>query len=75
MTIDNYTKVILTIIALSTSLIALRGIGIIPTASAQSDELLSVRICDPVNTSMCARVGSINADIGNEALSVFDMRK
>ena len=45
MTIDTYTKVILTVIALSTSTIALKGVGIIPTANAQSSGVQKVVIC------------------------------
>ena len=45
MTIDNYTKVILTVIALSTSTLALKGVGIIPTANAQSSGVQKVVIC------------------------------
>ena len=46
MTIDNYTKVILTVIALSTTTIALKGVGIIPSADAQSKTTLKVAVCD-----------------------------
>ena len=56
MTIDNYKKVMLTVIAFTTSTIALKGIVIIPKANAQSDEIMKVQICDKYR---CARVGNI----------------
>jgi len=45
MTIDTYTKVILTVIALSTSTIAFKGVGIIPTVNAQSSGVQKIAIC------------------------------
>ena len=33
------------VIAIATSTLALKGIGIVPTANAQSDEIMKVQIC------------------------------
>ena len=50
MTLDIYTKVILTVIALSTSTLALKGVGIIPSADAQSSSVQKVQICNHVGS-------------------------
>ena len=55
MTTDRYTKVVLTIIAVSLATIALQHT--IPSAFAQSDQVVKVVICDPNSPSTCARVG------------------
>ena len=54
MTTDRYTKVVLTIIAVSLATIALQHA--IPSAFAQSDQVVRVAICDPNFPSNCARV-------------------
>ena len=51
--IDNYTKVILTVIAVSTSFLALQGSGVVPSATASS-EIQKVRICGEPH--VCAKV-------------------
>ena len=43
--IDNYTKVILTVIAVSTSFIAFKDIGFISSATAEGDHITKVAIC------------------------------
>ena len=75
MTIDKYTKVILTVIAIATSTLALKGIGIVPTANAQTDKVMRVNICDPVNETVCVRVGSIEGKSkGAVVMLVHDVR-
>ena len=75
MTIDNYTKVMLTVIAIATSILAFKGIGIIPTANAQTDKVMRVNICDPVNETVCARVGGLEGKgSGAVVLLVHDVR-
>ena len=54
--IDNYTKVILTVIAVSTSLIALQGTGIVPRATAVGDHITKVAICSYTNSNFCAEI-------------------
>lgn len=54
--IDKYTKVILTVIAISTSTIALQGTIIIPSAKAEGDYVTKVAICDYENPKKCADV-------------------
>ncbi len=55
MTIDTYTKFIMTIIAGALVVIALKGTGIIPTANAQSGGVHKIAICDS-NGSRCAQI-------------------
>ena len=45
MQIDNYTKFIMTVIAGALVVIALKGVGIIPTANAQSSGVQKIAIC------------------------------
>ena len=71
MTIDSYTKIILTIIALSTSILALKGIGIVPVANAKSDEIMKVQICDKYR---CARVGNLEGKESANALLTIAIR-
>ena len=56
MTIDNYTKFIMTIIAGALVVIALKGTGLIPTANAHSGGVHKIAICDK-NGTFCAEVG------------------
>jgi hypothetical protein len=61
MTIDRYTKIVLTVIAISLSTIALQHV--IPSAFAQqSARPVKVVICDSEDTDRCARVGFLNND-------------
>ena len=58
---DRYTKIVLTVIAISLATIALQNV--IPSASAQqSARPVKVLICDPEDTDRCARVGFLNND-------------
>jgi len=54
--IDNYTKIILTMIAFSTSFLALQGTGLIPSAKAEGDYLTKIAICDYEYPTKCADV-------------------
>jgi hypothetical protein len=54
MTTDRYTKVVLTIIAVSLATIALQHT--IPSAFAQSSGITKVAICNPQNPNVCAEV-------------------
>ena len=71
MILDTYTKVILTIIAIATSTLALKGIGIVPTANAQSDKIMKVQICDKYR---CARVGNLEGKESANALLTIAIR-
>ena len=63
MTVDRYTKIVLTVIAVSLSTIALQQV--IPSAFAQqSSRPLKVVICDSENANFCAWVGTLNNDAG-----------
>ena len=45
--VDNYTKVILTTIAIFLGVIALNGTGIVSPANANGHSVQKVTICDP----------------------------
>ena len=53
--IDNYTKVILTVIAVSTSLIAFKDIGFISSATASGEKIHKITICNE-NGTRCAGI-------------------
>ena len=55
MTIDTYTEFIMTIIAGALVVIALKGTGIIPTATAQSSGVHKIAICDSKG-NRCAEI-------------------
>ena len=55
MLIDNYTKLIMTVIAGALVVIALKEKGIIPTATAQSSGVQKIAICE-VTGMWCADV-------------------
>ena len=57
MTIDTYTKFIMTIIAGALVVIALKGTGIIPMANAHSGGVHKIAICD-ASGKRCATVRS-----------------
>jgi len=61
MTNDRYTKIVLTVIAVSLSTIALQQV--IPSAFAQQSPI-KVVICDPNNANFCANIGTLNNDYG-----------
>ncbi len=61
MVIDRYTKTVLTVIALSLAVIALRGVTPIGSAIAQSNEPIKVQICDEFFSSRCAEVSTHGA--------------
>lgn len=63
MNIDLYTKSVLTVIAISLSVIALQHS--IPEANATQDKLQKVVICDQ-HDDRCARVGTASRD-GSES--------
>ena len=44
--IDNYTKVILTVIAVSTSFIAFKDSGLVPSATASGEKVHKITICN-----------------------------
>ena len=46
MTIDTYTKFIMTIIAGALVVIALKGTGVIPTANAHSGGVHKIAVCN-----------------------------
>lgn len=58
MKIDLYTRLALTVIAISLSLIAVQGF--IPNAYANSKSIQKVIICDPQDYERCARVVEVN---------------
>ena len=54
MQIDNYTKFIMTVIAGALVVIALKGTGLIPTATAQSSGVQKIALCNI--KGKCAKV-------------------
>ena len=53
--IDNYTKVILTVIAVSTSFIAFKDSGLISSATASGEKIHKIAICNE-RGSTCVKV-------------------
>ena len=53
--IDNYTKVILTVIAVSTSFIAFKDSGLFPSATASGEKVHKIAICNEQG-SKCTRI-------------------
>ena len=53
--IDNYTKVILTVIAVSTSFIAFKDSGFISSATASGEKIHKIAICNQ-DGSRCATI-------------------
>ena len=58
MTTDRYTKVVLTVIALSLAVIAAQHV--IPSAFAQKTSITRVAICDVSDPEKCAPIGWVN---------------
>ena len=63
MMVDLYSKVMLTIIAMCLFVIAVQGV--VRDASADTDGIQRVSICDPI-TSRCARVGTVKENTPSE---------
>ncbi|MGD9737867.1 MAG: hypothetical protein AB7O56_04000 [Bauldia sp.] len=58
MSIDLYTKGVLTVIAIALAVIALRGFAPVQPAVAQTAEPVNVRICDEFFRNRCAEVSA-----------------
>jgi hypothetical protein len=71
--IDNYTKVILTVIAVSTSFIAFKDIGFISSATAEGDHITKVAICSYTNANFCAEIEA--HPIKGNVLKTSDIRR
>ena len=71
--IDNYTKVILTVIAVSTSFIALEDSGLISSAKAEGDHVTKVAICSYTNSNFCAEIEA--HPIKGNVLKTSDIRR
>ena len=71
--IDNYTKVILTVIAVSTSFIAFKDSGLIPSATAEGDHITKVAICSYTNSNFCAEIEA--HPIKGNVLKTSDIRR
>ena len=56
MSIDLYTKGVLTVIAVALTVIAVRGLAPVQPAFAQTVEPVNVRICDDFFRNRCAEV-------------------
>ena len=56
--IDNYTKVILAVIAVSTSFIAFKDTGFIPSATASGEKVHKIAICNQ-DGSKCTSIRKI----------------
>jgi len=52
---DTYTKICLTVIAVSLTVIGLRGLPVVESAFAQSGSIQKIAICDP-NSKRCVEV-------------------
>jgi hypothetical protein len=54
---DIYTKIVLTVIAVSLSVVALQDIGAVPAVAQQRQAIQKVLICSPARNDYCAEVG------------------
>ena len=70
---DNYTRVILTVIALSTSFIAFTVSGIVSSATAKGDHITKVAICSYANSNFCAEIEA--HPIKGNVLKTSDIRR
>ena len=70
--IDNYTKVILTLIAVSTSFIAVKERWLISSALAEGDHITKVAICSYANSNFCAEIEA--HPIKGNVLNTSDIR-
>ena len=71
---DTYTKMVLTVIAASLTIIAAQNI--VPNAFAQNQGVVKVIICDPKDQNYCANIGYYNSDNGkvNRLLTAGEFR-
>jgi hypothetical protein len=58
MSIDLYTKGVLTVIAVALTVIAVRGLAPVQPAFAQTTEPVNVRICDDFFNNRCAEISA-----------------
>ena len=71
--IDNYTKVILAVIAVSTSFTALQGTVIVPSTIAEGELITKVAICSYTNSNFCADIEA--RPIKGNVLNTSDIRQ
>ena len=53
---DIYSKIVLTVIAVSLSVISLQNIGVVPALAQQRQTIQKVLICSPARNDYCAEV-------------------
>jgi hypothetical protein len=56
--LDNYTKIVLTVIAISLSVISLQNMGVVQAVAQQRPTIQKVLICSPARNDYCAEVSS-----------------
>ena len=71
--IDQYTKVLLTVIAVSTSFIAVKDSGFMSSATAEGDYIAKVAICSLSNPNYCAEIEA--HPIKGNVLKTSDIRR
>ena len=71
--IDNYTKVILTVIAVSTSFLAFKDTVLISSDTPKGDHITKVAICSYNNSNFCAEIES--HPIKGNVLKTSDIRR
>ena len=71
--IDNYSRIILTVIAVSTSFIAFRDSGLIPRATAEDDHIIKVANCSYTNSNYCAEIEA--HPVKGDVLKTSDIRR
>jgi hypothetical protein len=54
--LDIYTKIVLTVIAVSLSVISLQNMGVVPAVIQQRQTVQKVVICSPASKDYCAEV-------------------
>jgi len=54
--LDIYTKIVLTVIGVSLSVISLQNMGVVPAVAQQRQTVQKVLICSPARNDYCAEV-------------------
>ena len=71
--IDNYTRFILKVIAVSTSIIAFKDSSFITNAPEEADSITKVAICSYTNSKYCAEIAA--SYIKGNVLKTSDIKR
>jgi hypothetical protein len=64
--LDLYSKTVLTVIAVSLSVISLQNMGVVPAVAQQRQPIQKVLICSPAYNDYCAEVSHGALHIANQ---------